>query len=55
MTPEEKRNRIQEVYQQKKKETEITMLNRIIAEKDKRILELEAEVKVLMKMLHGKI
>jgi hypothetical protein len=38
-----------------KDEREIKSLKRIITDRDKRIIELEAEIKVMMKMLKGRI
>ena len=53
MTPNKERAVF--VYQERRRKTEVDVLKRIIEEKDARIRELEAEIKLLMKMIKNKL
>jgi len=47
--------RLRELKELNHGENEIRSLRKIIADRDKRIVELEAEINVLMRILKGKI
>jgi hypothetical protein len=54
-TQKETNNRLKALTESCKGEREIRTLKQIIIEKDKRIVELETEVKTLMKIIKAKI